>query len=221
MARAYRSVGADAPGTHAGAQSHHGRALWGRTAALADLLHVPEAAAMTLFDGLVALGRWGQQHPQAIWGTMGGALVLGMVLRAVTGGHRRHRDMHGSARWATYGEVKRSGLSRTQGVVVGVMQEQTFYDNGPKHVFLCGPTRAGKGVFHIQPTLQVGWKHSALILDPKRGENYDHTHRAREAYGRVEAFAPYRRPLACINVLKTIRLQQLPEHGDALTIAQS
>ena len=57
---------------------------------------------MTLFDGLVALGRWGQQHPQVLWGTMGGALVLGMVLRVVTGGHRRHRDMHGSARWATY-----------------------------------------------------------------------------------------------------------------------
>ena len=176
---------------------------------------------MTLFDGLVALGRWGQQHPQVMWGVMGGGFVLGTALRVLTGGHRRRRDMHGSARWATYREVKRSGLSRTQGVVVGVMQEQTFYDNGPKHVFLCAPTRAGKGVFHIQPTLATGWRHSALILDPKRGEHYDLTHRARQAYGRVEAFAPYRRPLACINVLKTIRLKQLPEHGDALTIAQS
>jgi type IV secretion system protein VirD4 len=176
---------------------------------------------MTLFEGLVALGQWGQQHPQMIWGTMGGGLLLGMGLRVLTGGHRRHRDMHGSARWATYGEVKRSGLSRRQGVVVGVMQEQTFYDNGPKHVFLCGPTRAGKGVFHIQPTLQTGWRHSALILDPKRGENYDLTHRTRQDYGRVEAFAPYRPPMAKINVLDTIRLKTLDEHGDALTIAQS
>ena len=176
---------------------------------------------MTLFDGLVALGRWSQQHPQVIWGTMGGALVLGMVLRVVTGGHRRNRDMHGSARWATYGEVKRSGLSRTQGVVVGVMQEQTFYDNGSKHVFLCAPTRAGKGVFHIQPTLQTGWRQSALILDPKRGENYDLTHLMRQQYGRVEAFAPYQTPLARINVLDTIRLRTLHAHGDALTIMQS
>ena len=152
---------------------------------------------MTLFDGLVALGRWGQQHPQVLWGTMGGAFLVGTALRVLTGGHRRGRDMHGSARWATYREVKRSGLSRRQGVVVGVMQEQTVYDNGPKHVFLCAPTRAGKGVFHIQPTLQTGWRHSALILDPKRGENYDLTHRARQGYGRVEAFAPYGRPLAC------------------------
>src|SRR5215813_4774164 len=149
---------------------------------------------MTMFEGLVALGRWGQQHPQVIWGTMGGALVVGMALRVLTGGHRRKRDMHGSARWARYGEVKRSGLSRRHGVVVGVMQEQTFYDNGPKHVFLCGPTRGGKGVFHIQPTLRTGWRHSALILDPKRGENYALTHRAREAYGRTLAFTPYQAP---------------------------
>ena len=70
---------------------------------------------MTLFDALVAVGKWGQQHPQILWGTMGGGFHLGMVLRAVTGGHRRRRDIHGSARWATYREVKSSGLSRRQG----------------------------------------------------------------------------------------------------------
>jgi type IV secretion system protein VirD4 len=176
---------------------------------------------MTLFEGLVALGHWGQQHPQVIWGSMGGALLLGMALRVLTGGHRRHRDMHGSARWATYGEVKRSGLSRRHGVVVGVMQGQTFYDNGPKHVLLCGPTRSTKGVCHIQPTLQTGWRHSALILDPKRGENYDLTHATRQMYGRVAAFTPYQLPQVKIDVTDTIRLRTLHEHGDALTIVQS
>src|SRR5262245_822929 len=130
---------------------------------------------MTAFEALVAIGHWGQQHPSAIWGTFGGALALRTVVRVLTGGRGRQRDMHGSARWATYREVKRSGLSRTHGVVVGVMQEQTFYDNGPKHVFLCAPTRAGKGVFHIQPTLRT-WRPSALVLDPKRGEHYDLAH---------------------------------------------
>jgi type IV secretion system protein VirD4 len=176
---------------------------------------------MMVWETVMALGRWGQTHPRTIFGVMGGAFALGMVLRVVTGGHRRHRDMHGSARWATYGEVKRSGLSRTEGILVGVMQEQAFWDNGPKHVFLCGPTRAGKGVFHIQPTLARGWRHSALILDPKRGENYDLTREARESLGRVAAFAPYEMPLARINVLDTIRLGTLHEHADALTIAQS
>ena len=32
---------------------------------------------MTLFDGLVAVGPVGQQHPQMLWGTMGGGLLLG------------------------------------------------------------------------------------------------------------------------------------------------
>jgi type IV secretion system protein VirD4 len=173
-----------------------------------------------MFDGLVALGRWGQQHPQILWGTMGGALLVGMALRVLTGGHRRSRDMHGSARWATYREVKRSGLSRTHGVVVGVMQGQTFHDDEPTHVFLLGPTRSRKGICHIQPTLRV-WRHSALILDPKRGENYDTTHRVRATYGRVEVFAPYRLPLARINVLDLIPLRTLHAYRYALLIAQS
>jgi len=110
---------------------------------------------MNMFAGLVALGQWGQHHPQVIVGTMGGALLLGGVVHVLTGGRQRGRDTHGSARFATYGEVKRSGLSRTHGVVVGTMQGQTFYDNGPTHVFLCGPTRSTKGVCHIQPTLRT------------------------------------------------------------------
>jgi type IV secretion system protein VirD4 len=176
---------------------------------------------MNAWEAVMALGRWGQTHPRTLYAGMGGALALGALVRVLSGGARRQRDMHGSARWATYGEVKRSGLSRKAGVVVGVMQKQTWYDNGPKHVFLVAPTRAGKGVFHIQPTLGAGWRHSALVLDPKRGENYDLTQDARRNAGRVEAFAPYQRPLARINVLDTIRLRTLEEHSDALTIAQS
>jgi type IV secretion system protein VirD4 len=176
---------------------------------------------MTAFDGLMALGHWSQQHPQLVWGTMAGGILLGAVLRVVTGGHRRARDMHGSARWSTCREVKRSGLSRTQGVVVGVLRGTTFYDNGPKHIFLVAPTRGGKGFAHIQPTLRQRWHHSVLILDPKRGENYDLTHEARAALGPVEAFTPYRQPMARLNVLDTIRLRTVHEHGDAVTIAQS
>jgi type IV secretion system protein VirD4 len=175
---------------------------------------------MTMFDGLMALGQWGQHHPQVILGTMGGALFLGGAVHVLTGGRQRGHDTHGSARWATYREVKRSGLSRTHGVVVGTMREQTFYDNSPMHVFLCAPTRAGKGVHHIQPTLRT-WRHSALILDPKRGENYDATHPWRARYGRVEVFAPYQLPRAKINVCDTMRLRTLHAHSDALCIAHS
>src|SRR3989475_8877754 len=179
------------------------------------------AAPMNLFQGLTAIGQWAQQHPALVLGTFGGVPLLAGAVHVRTGGGQRRRDTHGSARWATYREVKRSGLSRTSGVVVGTMREQLFYDNGPTHVFLLAPTRAGKGVFHIQPTLRLGWPGSALVLDPKRGENYEATHAARTQLGRVEAFAPYGRPQTRINVLDTIRLKTLQEHGDALCIAQS
>jgi type IV secretion system protein VirD4 len=176
---------------------------------------------MNLFQGLTAIGQWAQQHPAVVLGTFGGVPLLAGAVHVLTGGAQRRRDTHGSARWATYREVKRSGLSRTQGVVVGAMREQLFYDNGPTHLFLLAPTRSGKGIFHIQPTLRLGWPGSALVLDPKRGENYEATHAARAQLGRVEAFAPYGRPQTRLNVLDTIRLRTLKEHGDALCIAQS
>ena len=176
---------------------------------------------MNALEGLVSLGQWAQTHPQVIFGTLGGAMLLGGVARVLTGGRQRS-DILGSARWATLREIRRSGLSRREGVVLGTMQGDLFYDDGPTHVFLCAPTRAGKGIFHILPTLRFGWpRRSALVLDPKRGENYDASRAFRTAYGRVEAFTPYQRPLARINVLDTIRRGTLHEHGDTLGIAQS
>ena len=175
----------------------------------------------TLFQGLTAIGQWAQQHPAVILGTFGGVPLLAGGLHLLTGGARRQRDTHGSARWATYREVRRSGLSQTQGVVVGTMREQLFFDNGPTHLFLVAPTRSGKGVFHMQPTLRMGWPGSALVLDPKRGENYEVSWQARTHLGRVEAFAPFGPASACINVLDTVRLRTLQEHADALCIAQS
>jgi type IV secretion system protein VirD4 len=67
----------------------------------------------------------------------------------------------------------------------------------------------------------MGWPGSALVLDPKRGENYEATHETRAHLGRVEAFAPYGPAQARINVLDIVRLKTLQEHADALCIAQS
>jgi type IV secretion system protein VirD4 len=154
----------------------------------------------------------------------GAAAAVGAVggLAMLTRSHEaRNATTHGSARWATYGEVKRSGLSTTHGVVVGVLRGQTFYDDGPTHVFLMGPTRSRKGVCHIQPTLREGWKASAVILDPKDGENYTQTQAVRAQWGAVHVFKPYATPLACINVVDTVRWGSWHEVGDVRTIAQS
>jgi type IV secretion system protein VirD4 len=176
---------------------------------------------MPLLDGLVALGQWSQRHPQILMGGIAGGFVLMGTAHVLSRGRRGARDTHGSARWATAREIRKSGLSRQHGVVIGTMHGETFYDNGPMHVLLCAPTRAGKGVFHIQPTLRT-WRHSALVLDPKRGENYAATHALRAQWGhRVEAFTPYETPHCCINVLNTIRRGQVQEHSDALTVMHS
>ena len=129
---------------------------------------------------------------------------------------------HGSARWATPREVRRAGLYGRQGVVLGRHGGRLLCDNSETHVLLVAPTRSGKGVGVIIPTL-LSWPASALILDPKDGENYDVTApwRAQAARNQIAYFTPCRTPHACINVLDTIRLGQPSEVGDTETIAHS
>ena len=98
---------------------------------------------------------------------------------------------------------------------------QVWLDDRETHVLLIAPSGSGKDVMHINPTLHWGWTQSTLNLDCQNGQMWDATHAAREQYGRVEAFAPYRSPLACINVLDSIRLRQPEEFRDALLIGRS
>src|SRR5713101_6036846 len=175
---------------------------------------------MNALDLVQQLGVWGQQHPRAILG----ALVAVPVLVGLTGLVKRQRreasQVMGSARWATPREVKRAGLCATHGVVVGRIGRQLLRDDSENHLLLTAPTRRGKGVGVIIPTL-LSWQGSALILDPNDGENEAVTRRWRRQYGRVEAFTPCRNAQACLNVLDTIRLKTRQEFGDAQLIAQS
>ncbi len=175
---------------------------------------------MNALDLLFHIGQWGQQHPREILG----GLVAVPVLAGLTGLVRRHRheasQVMGSARWATPREVKRAGLCAPHGVVVGRMGRQLLHDDSENHVLLTAPTRRGKGVGVIIPTL-LTWEGSAVILDPKDGENEAVTRRWRSRQGRVAAFTPCRAPQTCINVLDTIRLRTQQEFGDAQLIAQS
>src|SRR5262249_7381248 len=66
------------------------------------------------------------------------------------------------------------------------------------------------------------WRESALVLDPKDGENADVSAALREAWGQqVAVFTPCRSPQTRLNVCDTIRFRTPQEFGDALTIAQS
>ena len=107
-------------------------------------------------------------------------------------------------------------------MVLGRHGGRLLADDSETHILLVAPTRSGKGVGIIIPTL-LTWRPSALVLDPKDGENYDVTApwRAQVAGNQIAYFTPCRTPHTCINVLDTIRVGQPSEVGDTQIIAHS
>ena len=84
--------------------------------------------------------------------------------------------IHGSAHWASPEETKATGLLNGEGVYVGAYQRpgstkvEYLRHDGPEHIMAFAPTRSGKGVGLVLPTL-LSWPHSALVYDIK-GENF-------------------------------------------------
>jgi Type IV secretory system Conjugative DNA transfer len=92
---------------------------------------------------------------------------------------------------------------------------------GAEPVLLFAPSRSGKGVSAIIPTL-CQWRQSAFVYDLK-GENWDRTAGFRHAIGqRVLKFAPTL-PFesCCYNPLSEIRWETDYEVADAQTIANA
>src|SRR5262249_32128316 len=147
-----------------------------------------------------------QHHPREVLSGLVVVPVLAGLGALLTRQRRQDRTTHGSARWATPAEVRQSGLAARHGVVIGRLGGHLLRDDSETHVLLCGPTRSGKGTGIIIPTL-LTWRESALILDPKDGENLAVTAQWRTCHGQVAAFTPCRTPQARINVLDTIRLK--------------
>jgi type IV secretion system protein VirD4 len=164
---------------------------------------------------------WFQHHHLEAYGGLAALFAAGLVLKRLTRRGRQDLTSHGSARWATVRDVRQAGLSRAHGVVLGVLNGTVWLDDLETHDLLLAPTGSGKDSFHLTPTLQWGWTQSTLNLDCQNGEMYDATQAFRASMGRVEAFAPYRSPLARINVLDALRLGHPEEFRDALLIGRS
>ena len=77
---------------------------------------------------------------------------------------------YGSARWAGPRDLKRAGLLTTSGVFLGRHGDDYLRHDGPEHVMAFAPTRSGKGVGLVVPSL-LSWTGSAVIHDIK-GENW-------------------------------------------------
>lgn len=125
------------------------------------------------------------------------AFVMYRIQRHKAELERASENLHGSAHWASAHEVQRSGLlGGGSGVYVGAWKDahdQTIRylrHDGPEHIMAFAPTRSGKGVGLVLPTL-LSWPHSALIYDIK-GENWALTSgwRRQEANNRAVKFEP-------------------------------
>ncbi|MEH2561579.1 conjugal transfer protein TraG [Bradyrhizobium sp. AZCC 2289] len=110
---------------------------------------------------------------------------------------------YGSARWAVRREIDSAGLLRPDGAVLGRFERSYLRHDGPEHVLCFAPTRSGKGVGLVIPTL-LTWPGSCIVHDIK-GENWALTSGFRSRYGRVLLFDPTNRSSAAYNPLLEVR----------------
>jgi len=129
-----------------------------------------------------------------------GAAIAGSLWRAR---QARNVTTYGSARWATSGEVEHAGLHRDAGVFLGRLGHHYVRHDGPEHVMAFAPTRSGKGVGLVIPTL-LSWTGSAVIHDIK-GENWRLTAGWRARFSHVLLFNPTDPASAKYNPLLEVR----------------
>ena len=110
---------------------------------------------------------------------------------------------YGSARWAEHREVKAAGLLGDGGVMLGRWGGEYLRHDGPEHVLCFAPTRSGKGVGLVVPTL-LTWPGSCIVHDIK-GENWGLTAGWRARFGRVLLFDPTNPESAAYNPLLEVR----------------
>lgn len=144
---------------------------------------------------------------------------------------RKVEDLHGTAHFASLEEVIQTGLlpkegKTGQGVYCGAYDDpdsgRTYYlrHDGPEHICALAPTRSGKGVGLVIPTL-LSWPHSVFVLD-RKGENYAMTSgwRKQHAGNVVLRFDPAKPGTGCAwNPLGEIEHRTRFQVSDAQNIA--
>lgn len=155
-----------------------------------------------------------------------GALFFLLNLAHTKALSKNTEDLHGSARWATKADIAETNLMQTtQGVYVGGWHEQSadrlhyLRHNGPEHILAFAPTRSGKGVGIVIPTL-LAWPESTVVYDIK-GENWAKTAGFRSQSGQIcFKFSPVEPEHSSrFNPLAEIRLFTDRDVSDAQNIA--
>ena len=209
------------------------------------IFHLPRVGSIYApWDWIVWWARWHAAPELApLWNTCAREVLYPMAVIAATaagaialvrhGWFETTSDLHGSARWATTRDLKAARLidpsarpsSQRAGVYLGIwrrwVRNSYLRDCGHSHILAFAPTRTGKGVGIVIPTL-LTWPHSVLVHDLK-GENWALTAGARKAMGHVcLKFAPASAEgdSARYNPLAEVRLGTPHEVRDVRNIVQ-
>lgn len=162
-------------------------------------------------------------------GVMVSAMLMLILLLSRTFGSRAaiaNEFMHGSARWATKNDIKKAGLLQNEGVYVGGWEDPKtgkqhyLRHNGSEHLLCLAPTRSGKGICLVIPTL-LSWMKSCVITDLK-GELWALTSGWRKEYAGnlVLRFEPAAEDGSIQwNPMDEIRLGTAYEIGDVQNLA--
>jgi type IV secretion system protein VirD4 len=131
------------------------------------------------------------------------AVIVAIVMSVWRAREVKRVTTYGSARWAETSEVRGAALLGHDGILLGRWRDQYLRHDGPEHVLCFAPTRSGKGVGLVVPTL-LTWSGSAIVHDIK-GENWTLTAGWRARFGRVLLFDPTNAESAAYNPLLEVR----------------
>lgn len=131
------------------------------------------------------------------------AIAAAILMSIIRAREARNVATYGSARWAEDKEIRAAGLLGPDGVLLGRYDRDYLRHDGPEHVLCFAPTRSGKGVGLVVPTL-LTWPASAIVHDIK-GENWTLTAGFRAKHGRVLLFDPTNARSSPYNPLLEVR----------------
>ena len=117
-------------------------------------------------------------------------VVFGTPLLILNAFLQKVRSLHGDARFATDGEIRKKGYMGHEGVIIGKRGSQYLTQRGQAPILLAAPTRQGKGAGVCIPNL-LNYPESVVVLDIKM-ENFQITSLFRQKHGqKVFLFNPF------------------------------
>lgn len=169
-------------------------------------------------------------------GTILGTVAFARILAIFRGAHNKNLKTQGLARWAKDAELDDYMLYGKTGVVLAQTNDAYYtktksgvslkrkgrliiHDtDAAEHILVAAPTRSGKGVGVIIPTL-LTWIDSVVVLDIK-GENWDITSGFRSQFSHTYRYQPTS-PEISININPLDAIQENRVVADALLIAET